>query len=643
MNFLSNRTVDEIEEDVNAIMFEIREVYDKIGKLSPEECTFDNVIKEISLVYSDRQLRISEITFPMHVSPDKSIRVASMNAIDKLDKFNVEMVFRMDIYDAIKNVAKLGEKLNYEESKLLKDYVDDLERIGLHLNESKRDKLKILNNDLSKLSTKYSSNLNEDKTHVIFTTEELKGLPADYLDRTKIEKGKHKITMSYPDVKPAMMFAENEHVRKTVQQKFLSVGREKNLPILDKIIQKRNEKAKLLGYDNFTEYVLKDTMIKTTVAVNKFLKDIKNLLKEPADKELKMLEDFKGGKIDSWDYSYYFKKYIMENYDLDPQIIKQYYPANHVIKKVFAFFKEIFDLEITQIKTKYIWHPTIKYFKVENNGKLLGHFYMDLFPRDGKYGHAAAFDLIKGYQKRDGSRQLPLGALVVNFTKPTKKQPSLLTYGEVSGTLLHELGHIIHLICSGHKPKYSEHSGFDVKMDFVEAPSQMLENWGDLPDIIKKFSKHYKTGEKIPDKIIKSMVDSTKIGRSRSWMMTTFFSMFDQLVHQTYFSMIEMLELWRKLELMLMQVETPPDTYQIANWGHIASSYGSKYYSYIYSKVIAVDLFSKFKLNGLNNKKIGKEYIDTILSNGSLIPEDELITEFLGRPFSQKNFLKYLN
>jgi thimet oligopeptidase len=272
---------------------------------------------------------------------------------------------------------------------------------------------------------------------------------------------------------------------------------------------------------------------------------------------------------------------------------------------------------------------------VKKGNVLIGNFYMDLFSREGKYGHAAVFDLVSGFEGA-----LPLGALVVNFDNG---EPRLLSIGEMSRTLLHELGHVLHLLLSGYRLKYSEFSGFNVKMDFVEAPSQMLENWGSLEMV--NFSKHYKTGEKIPQELVNKIVESSKFGRYRSWMGTVFYSMYDQVIHQTKWSLDEKIKLWRNMEIQLLNNASASNgkICRIANWGHLASSgYGSLYYSYIWSKVIALNLFSKFVENDMH-RDIYKEYVEKILESGSLYPESEIIEDFLGREISLEYFYEYLD
>lgn len=615
------KKANEIIPSVKRIIKEQLKVYDKIAKT--RKYTFKNVIHELSYLGAGYQKQISELTFPSQVSTDKDIRNSSRKAMLLLSEFNNKMAFRMDIYEVILNVEKTG--LNKEELKLLNEYLKGSKKIGLHLNKKTRNKIQQNSEKISKLALKYSENLNEDKTYIILKTSELKGINPDFLKRTAIDKDKHKITMSYPDVFPIMSYVENGETRKKVQHMFLSRCKE-NVSILDEVVKLRRQQAKLLGYDNYTESVIDNNMINNTVKLNSFLKEIKEKLQKYSDDDLEKLRKY-NKKINSWDLAYFQTKYISKHYDLDIQVIKEYFQIDYSIKQIFTFFKGLFDITINEVETKHKWHEDVMYFEVLYEDVLIGHFYMDLFAREGKYGHAAVSNLISSYVDRNGVTVLPLALLMTNFTKYGEGVPSLLTYDEVMGTLLHELGHVLHLLCS--RSTFYEFSGLDTAIDFVEAPSQMLEQFGKEKDVIKMFSKHYKTGKPMTDETISKIIASSKFGRASNIMKTVFYSIMDQIIHQGIYTMSEILTLWNKIEVELLRIPSPKDTYQMASWGHLVGGYGGQYYSYIWTKIIAINLYSKFE--NYKDKKTGKKYVETVLQAGAKYPEKELLHNFLRR------------
>lgn len=629
MNIIDNPDI--IISETKKLINQMKNEFDKVANLPKERCNFETVVKQMSLIGSDNKKRISELTFLQNVSVNEQIRKKSLDASKLFDDFGIENSMRIDLFQNLKHAIKKREDLGYQEKKLMKEYYKDSVKLGLNLPEKKRDMLVKIRKEISNLDLKYGSSIQEDKTFLIFETNELKGLPEDYLERTKEAYGKqptedqtfHKITMEYPDFFPLMDSADNSETRRKAEKSFKTRVPE-NLEILGKLLILRQQEARILGYENYSTYVLEDNMAKTTKKVGKFLINLSNEIYPKMKQEFELLKP-----EHTWDYAYLLNKYKKEKFNVDHEKIKEYFPVDHVLQEIFKLYEDLLGIKITEIEIKEKWHPSVKYYQVSDN-EVLGHFYMDLFSRPGKFSHAAAFSLISKTDKLK-----PLGALVTNFGK------TLLKHSEVTGTLLHELGHIIHLLCAK-KPKYSYFSSFNVTIDFVETPSQMMENFAYEPEILRRFGKHNQTGETLPDELIQQIIKTKKIGKARGWMKTIFYALFDQNLHRSLriYTVEELLHLWGCFEKNYTLLESEPGLHALSTWGHIGGEhYASNYYCYVWSKVIAVDLYSKFK--GID-PEMGRRYKKYILEPGSTIDENDLIRKFLGRDFEVNAFLESL-
>ena len=285
-----------------------------------------------------------------------------------------------------------------------------------------------------------------------------------------------------------------------------------------------------------------------------------------------------------------------------------------------------------------VWHEDVKAFLIKDKQSAdpIAYFYMDLYPREGKYKHAACFGLVEGEEKEDGSYQMPFVAIVANLNKPSKDTPSLLKHGEVE-TLFHEFGHVLHNALT--KSKYKAFSGTSVSWDFVEAPSQMLERWVWNPTVLKQISKHYKTGEPLPDELIKRMLDAKNFGAGGTYLRQNFFAQYDMTLH-TASKTPDTTKLYFDLTKKIRALPLTKNTYPQASFGHIMGGYDAGYYGYLWSEVIAEDFFSQFEKNGIFNPQIGLKFRREILEKGGSEDEEKLVENFLGRPAQNGPFLK---
>jgi len=322
---------------------------------------------------------------------------------------------------------------------------------------------------------------------------------------------------------------------------------------------------------------------------------------------------------------------------VDDEQLKQYFPLEKVVTSTLEIYQELLGLVFKELSGVHVWHPEVQVFEVRDKASdsLVGHFYMDLFPRDGKYSHAAAFALQKGCNLGDGSWQYPTSAMVCNFVKPIPDSPSLLKHSEVE-TFFHEFGHIMHGLCA--KAKHSRYAGTSTERDFVECPSQMLENWCWNKDLLKRISKHYQTGETLPEDLIGKMIAAKNVNSGLFNLRQMFYGIFDQTLHSQEKSDVP--SLFNKLRDDIALIEGTPGTNGAGSFGHLVGGYDASYYGYLWSKVFSSDMFEVFEQKGIMNPEIGKQYREKVLQPGGSKDGDEILRDFLGREPRMDPFMR---
>lgn len=388
-------------------------------------------------------------------------------------------------------------------------------------------------------------------------------------------------------------------------------------------------------------------MAKTPETVLEFLTTLRGKLVPLAQKEIVKLISLKKAEkqttkeetLNAWDTQYYSRILLETEYAVDEEKIKEYFSFESVTKEMLNIYETILGLKFEKIANNNGWNADVKLIKVSNasDGNLVGHLYLDLFPRDGKYTHAACFDLIPGYEMMDGSRNYPICAIVANFGKPTSTKPSLLTENEVV-TYFHELGHAMHQLCA--HTKFSRFHGTNVETDFVEAPSQMLENWCYNPQALKKLSKHYLNEEPLPSKYIEALINAKNVNAGLHNLRQIFFGIFDMTIHSSN-DKVDVISLWSQLKSEITMISDHPGTHAASTFGHMMGGYDAGYYGYLWSQVFSADMFyTRFHKEGVDNVKTGAEYRRCILKPGGSKDAMDMIKDFLGRAPTQEAFLK---
>ncbi len=470
-------------------------------------------------------------------------------------------------------------------------------------------------------------------------------MPDDYINHLKkTSEGKYIITMDYPDYVPFMENAESDEARRRLSFKFNNRCSDTNVKLMEDAIAIRRRIAKNIGYPTFADYILADRMAKDAETVFNFLNGMRDRLKEKGLRELKERIELKKERepaadesLAQWQTSFYNNLLKKKKYSIDHEKIKEYFPLETVIGGMFKVFGKVLGAQFkpADIET---WHKDVRAYEVlDKEGNLTAYFYFDLFPREGKYKHAACFGIRQGRELDDGSYQKPAAAIVANFPKPNGDFPALMKFSDLV-TMFHEFGHVTHNIFT--KAKYGRFSGTSVSRDFVEVPSQILENWAYSKDVLKVVSGHYKNpSEKLPDEIIEKLIEAKNMDSGLANLRQLFFGLLDMKYH-TLEGDVDTTALYKKLMKEISLIPMMDGVHPQASFGHLMGGYEAGYYGYHWANVITLDLFSIFEKEGLMNPETGARYRKLILEPGRTYDEAGQVKKFLGRESNEDAFLK---
>jgi thimet oligopeptidase len=579
----------------------------------------------------------AEIVFNAH--PDAATRAAGERCTVAASALASEITLDRRIYDVL-----AGLDLGHEDAATrywIAQDLADFRRAGVNRDDATRARIQKLRDQITALGNQFESNINEDASKIEIAPAALEGLPRDYIAKHPAgADGKVTLTTQYPDYIPFMTFAKSSPAREAMYRAFHNRAYPKNLPVLDALLQKRHELAGLVGYASWAAYSMDNKMIRTPAAAHQFVDEITRVSERRAADDYKLLlarlqkDDPHATSVPAWDVSYLKERVRAEQLDFDAQSVRPYFEFTRVEAGLLAMASNLFGVEFRKIADARVWHPDVEVYDVFDHGERLGRIYLDLHPRAGKYSHAAQFTLVTG---KRGAR-LPEGVLLCNFPKPGA-EPALMEHGEVR-TFFHEFGHLVHHVFAGHT-RWTSTAGLR-ESDFVEAPSQLLEEWVDDPAILQTFARNYQTNEPIPAALVARMKTAEEFGRGLDVRRQMIFAAVSLDYYDHDPRGLDTTKVMAAMETRYTPFAHVDGTFEQASFGHLVG-YSSNYYTYMWSLVIAKDLFTPFKAAGLMDRTVAARYRHAILEEGGQKPAAEMVRDFLGRPFSFDAYQKWLD
>ncbi|MBI2517646.1 MAG: Zn-dependent oligopeptidase [Opitutae bacterium] len=588
-------------------------------------------------------------------SMETAVRDAANEATVKLQEWSVSLTYREDLYQLLKAVADTKPALDAEAQRLLDFTMRDYRRAGLSLPAAERAEVEKLQKELAALNTEFAVNINQARAPLDFTAEELAGVPSSFLESPGVKQPDGKYRVMANVTWHAQAIGENAaraETRRQVSVARNNLAREKNVAVLTKLVALRAEIARRLGYASWADYQIETRMAKNGATAVKFEEELAAGLQPKYAAEVETLRQLKAAdaknpdaRLEAWDVSYYTNKLLKDRYAVDTEALRVYFPYQATLEGMFAIYQKIFGLKFTEVEPPYVWAPGVQLYAVQDaaGGEVLGAFYLDMFPREGKFNHFACFPQKIGGVLADGRYDLPVEALLCNFPAPSADKPSLLKQNDVV-TLFHEFGHVMHGLLS--RSRYVALTGFAVPQDFVEAPSQMLENWVWDKAVLDTFAADYRDPtKKIPAETIAAIEAARQATEGYGTRRQLAYALIDLALHArpaTEAANVDVVKVGNDT-LGRVSIAPPADTAFVAYFGHLAG-YDAGYYGYMWAKVLALDMASAFKHapGGFLDEKVGRRLRDEIYGVGHTRDVGQSVEKFLGRPSSQQAFLEYV-
>lgn len=647
--------VDEIPDSpVSAQVLRSREDLAAIASVPAAERTFDNTVRAfdnaVARFFNDARMT----AFMAEVHPDADVRERGREAKAAIDEFFNTLTKREDLYEAIQGFADTNPNLGPVDARLLEQILRDFKREGMALSKEQRERLLEIDRELNEKGNAFRQNIADDKTALYLEESELVGVPASFVGGLERLAGLYVVPLRGAAIGRLLGTCEVESTRKKVSLAYSMRAVPENVTLIEAIIKLRAEKATLLGYPTLAHYQTEVRMAKTPETVMEFYEDLRPRLREKALVDFDEFQEAKRAATGdpeadffAWDYSFYKNRLLEDKYAVDAEALRAYFPMDAVTDGLFSITQSIYGLTYEDITAEAeqrglpaAWHADVRLFAVTDSStnELLGHFYIDLFPRPNKYTHAAQFPLHLRKEWPDGKVTKPLVALVCNFTKPTGDQPSMLSHGEVE-TFFHEFGHCLHSILT--EVGHAWFSGTQVARDFVEAPSQMFEEWIWDADVLQTFARHYETGETIPRELVDGIVAARNLGSGLSTEGQVFLGLMDMAYHTEPSGEVDTTAVRARVYADTRLFDAIENLPSQANFGHLVG-YEAGYYGYLWSLVYAADMGARFRELGLLNPEAGAAYRKAVLSKGGSQEELDMVTEFLGRAPNSAAFLEQL-
>jgi Zn-dependent oligopeptidase len=646
------QTPEAVEASMKDAIAKANAALDQIGAQDLGKVTFKSTVIALDDATYQAGLAANKATIIKETNTSSAMRTAGENAVKAFQEWAVGIDYREDVYKAIKALADTHPKLTGEDEKLLKETLRDYRRAGLELPPDQRKEVEQLRKELSKLGTDFDSNIVKATAPVMFTKADLDGLPDSFFASPGIKTGDDVYTVMANVTWQFNTVEENAKSEATRKQLYVireTLSKDTNVPVLNQMLALRNKIALRLGYKSWDDYQTEVKMAKTGASAEKYISDLVAGTQPKFDSEVAELQKLKAAdtndpnaKIEVWDWRYYSNQRNKEKYTVDKEALRAYFPFQKALDGMFNIYQNIFGLKFEKIVAPYKWIDDLQLYLVTDSvtGEPLGMFYLDMFPREGKFNHFEQFDIISGKLLPDGKYQRPTVALLCNFPPASADKPSLLTHQDVE-TLFHEFGHALHSIVT--RAKYGRFAGTHVPGDFVEAPSQMLQNWVWDKKVLDTFAADYRDpSKKIPAEIVKKMNDAKLANAGVLYRRQFAFASLDLALHNQHPEDVPY-DCVAISNPILEKIFLPIDssTTFVSYFGHL-NGYDAGYYGYAWADAIAADMATVFEKakDGYLDKQAGMKLRREIYEPGDSRDVTVSIEKFLGRKQSIQPFLK---
>ena len=582
-----------------------------------------------------------QATLMENVHPDRELREAAEKVTQQAAAFATELSLNRDVYEALAALDLSGADppTRHYVAKTLRDF----RLAGVDRDEATRARIRQLNDELVEIGQEFERHIRSDRRRVTARDAgELAGLPEDYVARHPPgPDGSITLTIDAPDAAPVFLYATREDLRRRMYFESNNRAHPANLPVLDRMLARRHELATLLGFPHWADYVTADKMVRDAAAARAFIDRIVEVSEARAAADYASLlrrkrQDSPGTDVvQAWESGYYAEQVRKSEHDFDARELRPYFPFRRVLEGVIELAGRLYGVSFRRAAAP-VWHPAAECWEMVEDGRVAGRFYLDMHPRPDKYSHAALFDIRTGV----AGRQLPEAALVCNFAGGEPNDPGLMEHGDVR-TLLHEFGHLLHLLFAG-RQRWVGIGGIRPEADFVEVPSQLFEEWAWDPAVLATFARHERTGEPIPAELVRRLKRASELGKGLQTRRAMVFASLSLAAHDRAPSGVDLEALLRTLTERYQPFPYVEGTHFPCGFGHL-DGYSAIYYSYMWSLVIAKDFFESFDSANLLDPGVPRRFRQTVLDVGGAMPAAEMVDRFLGRPFHFEAFERWLD
>jgi len=641
-------TATEVERDVSEGLAALDARVDALVATPPP--TVLEVVQVLDAVQAEANDIVGRAAFAGWVHPDGDVREAGQKAYAQLNAWRGRLPLRDDVAALVlgRDQPPGTEEADPVDARLVADWERDLRRSGHGLPAATRERVRELRDRLAEIEAQWDVNIAEDTAGLAVTRDELDGLPDSFVEGLSpgTVPGTYVVSLDYPQLHPFLAQARHRAQREALLRRSRNRGAGANRPLTDEGLAVRRELASLLGYRTWADYAIEVKMAGTPARAHALLDRLDEALAGPVaaeNDELRALlvEDGEPAdvRLELWDLEYARRIRAERLVGLDPSALAEYFPVPRVLETAFDLLGELLGLTFPAAPDEdaaNAWHDDVLLREVRDvDGTLLGRVYLDLYPREGKFSHAAAFDLVRSRQDADGRRVPALAALVTNFSPPRGDRPGLLRHDEMV-TLFHELGHVVHQTVT--QSRYVRFAGTATEGDFSEAPSQLMERWAWEPAVIERAARHWSTGAPLSPELVQRLTSSRFLGALGRTSRGLMLSRLDLAVHESPDEVD--LETAMRSAHEVLQLPYPEGTFLLGAFGHLFGGYDAGYYGYLWAEVIGDDMVGRFEREGILSSAVGREFRTAVLERGGTVDGDDLVEAFLGRPADPESFLR---